>query len=198
MQEKKVAIDAQIVEQIKRKNTDAFRLFVERYQKRLYFMCFDLTGNHHDAEDLSQDVFIKVFRSAHQLRDNQDIEGWLYRIAVNAFLDKKRKRINRILRFWLDAEDQNIDSIDSGSTHRPDTATDESLIRHHIQKALKKLSVRERAVFVLRHYQDYSLYEIAQTLSIAEGTVKSLLFRAAKKLRPLLANCVGQIMEDAR
>ncbi len=193
-----MAIDDQIVEQIKGKNTRAFHLFVERYQKRLYFMCFDLTGNHHDAEDLSQEVFIKVFRSANQLRANQDILAWLYRIAVNTFLDKKRKRTNRILRFWLDSEDQTIDPVDNKSTSRPDNLTDASLIHNHIQRALTKLSARERAVFVLRHYQDYSLYEISQTLSIAEGTVKSLLFRAAKKLRPLLANCVGQTKEDAR
>jgi RNA polymerase sigma-70 factor (ECF subfamily) len=164
--------------------TRTFRELVEQYKRPLYALAYDLTGNHHDAEDLSQDVFIKAYRGMADFRGEAQVYSWLYRITVNTYLNKKRKKALRFRQLWDDFSQapRNRDR-DPG----PDRQAEADGMRRHVAEALKQLSPRERSAFVLRHYQDLSLKEVAETMEIAEGTVKSLLFRAVNKLRTTLA-----------
>jgi RNA polymerase sigma-70 factor (ECF subfamily) len=161
-----------------------FRDLVETYQRPLYYLALDLTGNPHDAEDLSQEVFIRAWRSLAQFRGEATVYTWLRRIALNLYLNQQRRKVWSMLRFFGEspALEQRTDPLP-----RPDHHTDDRMRQQHIAAALDGLSPRERSAFVLRHYEDLALKDVAEAMGISEGTVKSLLFRATQKLRQSLA-----------
>lgn len=160
----------------------AFREVVEQHKRPVYALAYDLTGSHHDAEDLSQEVFIKAYRALPAFRGDAQMYSWLYRITVNTYLNKRRKKALRFRQLW---DDFSYTASDDGIA-RPDQEVEASTMQQHVEAALQHLSPRERSAFVLRHYQDYSIKEVAAVMDVAEGTVKSLLFRAVKKLRTTL------------
>jgi len=182
--------DRGLIEEIQRGNVAAFRELVERYKKRIYYLALDLTGNHHDAEDLSQDVFIKVYGSIHKFRMESKIHSWLYRITVNAFIDKKKKKFLKIIRLNSenDAEGRQLMApVDEGINGDPERHTESKLIQKHINAALNRLSPKEKVVFIMKHYHEQTIKEIAQIINVSEGTVKSTLFRAINKLKTALS-----------
>jgi RNA polymerase sigma-70 factor (ECF subfamily) len=162
----------------------AFRDLVERYKRPVYFFALDLTGNHHDAEDLSQDVFIKAYRALDGFRGEASLKSWLYRITVNTYLNKRRKKALAFMQLWETFADQRDERE---SLPAPDARAERSTIQQHVDQALERLSPQERTAFVLRHYHECSVREVAETMAVAEGTVKSLLYRAVQKLRKGLA-----------
>jgi RNA polymerase sigma-70 factor, ECF subfamily len=168
----------------------AFRTLVERYKKTVYHIAYDLTGQHHAAEDLSQDVFIKLYRSIATFRGDAVLKTWLYRVTVNTYLSQRRKKAFHAIKFFSDHDpDGHIiaDSTPIRDEHTPDIHAEAGIMQQHIKIALDQLSPRERTVFVMRHYQDLPLNEIADVLMINIGTVKSTLFRAVKRLQKSLA-----------
>ncbi len=192
--------DAQLIEKIKSGDKFAFRLLVEKYQKKLYFLALDLTGDHDDAEDLSQEVFIKMFRKIDQFRKESQVSSWLYRIAVNTFLNKKRIKILSIIK-----PERKFSEQDKALAELPDERSDgaterqaaSALLKKRIQTAILKLTEREKVVFILKHFHDYTIKEIAKDIDIAEGTVKSLLFRAIKKMQVALSPFKNELgLED--
>lgn len=176
--------ERQILERARNGDISAFKELVERYRQTIYYFALDLVGNHHDAEDLSQEVFIKVYQSLHRFRGDAKLSSWLYRITVNTFIDRYRKK-SRVEYPGNGIPDQFLmqDPEKSG----PERHTESRLMQHHIERALHRLTGKERSIFVLRHYNDLSLKEIANVLNISVGTVKSMLFRAIQKLQKQLS-----------
>lgn len=162
---------------------------IERYQRQVYYLALDLCGNHDDAEDLAQDVFVKVYHSLASFRGDAKLSSWMYRITVNTFIDKSRKKsfaASKVNENYDDERSYYNDASRNRSLSPEDKAASE-LIRKHVDAALDVLSPQERSVFVLRHYNNRTLKEIAEILGNSEGSVKSLLFRAVQKLRKSLA-----------
>ena len=160
------------------------------HQENIYYLAYDMTGNRQDAEDLSQEVFIKAYRSLKKFRGDAKLSSWLYRIAVNTFIDKKRKKREAAVYLSDDQHDGGNDTIqysDLNPGNNPENLTESGLMQRNIKIALNKLSPRERSVFVLRHYNDLQLGEISNILNLSIGTVKSLIFRAVKKLQEELS-----------
>lgn len=188
-QERIVKDEKELIERAQRGEMGAFRELVERYQKTVYFLALDLCGRRQDAEDLSQEVFLKAYRFLPNFRGEARLSSWLYRITMNCFMDTRRKKQLPTLSLHSDAPGENHPPEPS----LPDPAADPSAsarsdeLQRHIRRALDRLSPRERSVFVLRHYQELPLKEIGEMLEIAEGTVKALLFRAIKRLQKELA-----------
>lgn len=176
------------IERIQSGDIEAFREFVESNREKVYYLARNLTGNHHDAEDLSQDVFIKVYQSISKFRKKAKIQTWLHRITVNAFIDRKRKRVLNIIKLNPEQEDTNRipEPVEESVTGNPERYVDSQIMQKNIHQALDKLSPKERSVFVLKHYQNHTIREIASTLKIAEGTVKSLMFRSIQKMQKAL------------
>ena len=181
--------DRDLIRQAQAGDKEAFRTLVERYMRKVYAVAFDMTGNHHDAEDVSQDVFLRAFQTLDRYRGEAGISTWLYRTAVNACIDRGRKRA-RWMRRRRDAAGDRCEkrspADDEGHLSQPESATEAFLLQQRIGKALDALPQRQRAVFALRHYHGLPFGEIAQCLQITEGTVKSTLFKATRKLRTKL------------
>lgn len=168
----------------------AFRELVECYKQQVYYTAYDLSGNHHDAEDISQEVFIKAFRGIGRFRSDARLGSWLHRITLNAYIDSRRKKARKMVTTVDKKGNTDFDPVESAVDERaadPERAAASVRMAEHIDRALEHLSEQERVVFVMRHYHDMPLKDISRSLKIAEGTVKSLLFRSIRKLRGRLS-----------
>lgn len=190
-----------LVQRLQGGDETAFRELVDRFKKMVYYLALDLSGNHYDAEDISQEVFIKVHRSIGTFRTGAKLSTWLHRITVNAFIDTKRKKTIKVVSLNDDTNDDapNLtDVVADEKAGTPEQKTTGAKIDADIARALNALSDKERSVFVMRHYHDLPLKEISASLDIAEGTVKSLLFRSIRKLRDELSFYRADLgMEDS-
>jgi RNA polymerase sigma-70 factor (ECF subfamily) len=156
---------------------------VAQHSARVYRLAYRLTGNVHDAEDLTHDVFIRVFRSLHSYQPGT-FEGWLHRITTNVFLDKMRRK--QRIRFDLLSDDAaaRLPSREVGpEQHYSDTHFDDD-----VQRALDALTPDFRAAVVLCDIEGLSYEEIATTLGIKLGTVRSRIHRGRSQLRESLAH----------
>jgi RNA polymerase sigma-70 factor (ECF subfamily) len=179
-----------LIQQAQQHDKRAFRKLVERHRQNVYFLALDLSGNRQDAEDISQEVFLKAYRSLENFRGEAKLSSWLYRITANCFMDTRRRKKLATVPLQSDTyEENNLESVAISDADPPEPIEkiQSSALQKHIQNALRQLSPREQMVFVLRHYQDLPLKEIGEMLEIAEGTVKTLLFRAIKRLQKELA-----------
>jgi RNA polymerase sigma factor (sigma-70 family) len=157
---------------------------VQQHSARVYRLAYRLTGNRQDAEDLTQEVFVRVFRSLSSYTPGT-FEGWLHRITTNLFLDQVRRR--QRIRFDAlpdDAGDRLPGSADLG----PERAWEHNNLDHDVQRALDTLPPEFRAAVVLCDIEGLSYEEIAATLGIKLGTVRSRIHRGRAQLRQALAH----------
>ena len=189
--------DRKLVERAREGDQMAFRALVERYKKKVYAVAMDMTGDHHEAEDISQDVFMKAYGSLTRFRGWAGVSTWLYRMTVNACIDRSRKKAWKAMKPKGAVLDENIhQQIESRRTlSQPESEMERALLQQYIRRALDGLTERERAVFVLRHYHALPLREVADCLNVTEGTVKSTLFRAIRRLQEKLAPYVRRELE---
>ena len=169
---------------------EAFRKLVEIYQRQLFAFAYDLTGNFQDAEDLSQEVFLKMWRKLDTFRIEAKLSSWLYRIAMNTFIDRSRSKNARVHKMKDDLEDRKLakaDYRDGEPFMNPEAQVEANWMQKQVKRALDALTPKERVIFTLRHYQDLKMSDISDRLGVTTGTVKSLLFRATKKLQKELA-----------
>ena len=161
---------------------------VEEHSARVYRLAYRLTGNVHDAEDLTQDVFIRVFRSLHTFRPGT-FEGWLHRITTNVFLDKMRRK----QRIRFDAlSDESAARLPSREASPEQTFAD-THFDDDVQRALASLAPDFRAAVVLCDIEGLSYEEIAATLDIKLGTVRSRIHRGRAQLREALAHRAPEV-----
>ncbi len=164
---------------------------VREHSARVYRLAYRLTGNQQDAEDLTQDVFIRVFRSLDGYTPGT-FEGWLHRITTNLFLDRMR-RANRI-RFEALPED--AERLPSGQP-TPETAVLSDLFDPDVERALASLPPDFRAAVVLCDVEQLSYEEIAATLDIKLGTVRSRISRGRAMLRAALSDRAPESSREA-
>jgi len=155
---------------------------VSRHSARVYRLAYRLTGNKHDAEDLTQEVFVRVFRSLSSYTPGT-FEGWLHRITTNLFLDSVRRKAR--IRFEALPDDaERLASNDRG----PAQIYDDTHFDSDVQAALDALPPDFRAAVVLCDLEGLSYEEIASTLDIKIGTVRSRIHRGRTALRAALAH----------
>lgn len=156
---------------------------VREHSGRVYRLAYRLTGNKHDAEDLTQEVFVRVFRSLSSYTPGT-FEGWLHRITTNLFLDQVRRK--QRIRFDAIADDAHERM--PGREPGPERRYEERNLDRDIQDALADLPPDFRAAVVLCDIEDLSYEEIAATLGIKLGTVRSRIHRGRAQLRASLAH----------
>jgi RNA polymerase sigma-70 factor (ECF subfamily) len=156
---------------------------VTQHSARVYRLAYRLTGNPHDAEDLTQEVFVRVFRSLSTYTPGT-FEGWLHRITTNLFLDQARRKAK--IRF--DALGEDADQRMPGRMPSPDSQMADGMLDDDIEAALADLPPEFRAAVVLCDIEGLSYDEIADVLGAKLGTVRSRIHRGRKMLRAALAH----------
>jgi RNA polymerase sigma-70 factor (ECF subfamily) len=171
--------DRVLVQACLRGHREAFDVIVERHQRHVYQLCYRFAGNHEDASDLAQDVFLRAYRGLHTFKGNSAFSTWLYRIGVNVCLNRLGSRAQK----WttLDAAD------------RPDfraERADARLLRGEraaeVRAAIARLPKKQRAALVLRVYHDLPHDQIAEIVGTSVGAVKANFFHALANLKKLL------------
>jgi RNA polymerase sigma-70 factor (ECF subfamily) len=165
----------------------AFRQLVERQAPTIFRIALGLVRSHHDAEEAVQETFLRVWRALPRFRGEAGFESWVHRIAVNAAHDQLRRRGRRSREAPAAPE---AHPVTISPDPDPERQALSRRLRVDIDRAVLRLTPAEREIFVLRHDAGLSLAEVARALGRAEGTVKSLLFRAVRKLRAELAEYV--------
>jgi RNA polymerase sigma-70 factor (ECF subfamily) len=156
---------------------------VREHSARVYRLAYRLTGNPHEAEDLTQEVFVRVFRSLHTYTPD-NFPGWLHRITTNLFLDKARRRSR--LRFDALGDDA-VERL-VGAAPASDRDVTDAMFDADIELALGELPEEFRAAVVLCDVEGLSYDEIAEALDVKLGTVRSRIHRGRKMLRSALAH----------
>ncbi len=159
---------------------EAFRALVEMYMKPAYDLAFSFVNDHDDAEDVTQDCFVKVFHFIKSFRLEAGFSTWLYRIVTNASLDRLKQRKRKASR-QVRIEDPEMLPVENnpGSMDNLDLSI-------HIERALHELPTLQRAVVILRHIDGLPTRTVSEILKCSEGTVKTHLHRGLKKMRSLL------------
>ena len=167
-------------------DTSAFDQLVIRYSPRLYGMIYHMTSNKEDANDLTQDVFAKAYRSLRRFRGRSSFYTWIYAIGTNMTLNFLKKR-NRRAAWRLDNLDSGIQNdeamVDLAHAANPRHQSDLNELQKKLNEALQSLSNRHRAVVTMFDIQGTPHAEISKILKVSEGTVRSRLFYAHRQLQ---------------
>jgi RNA polymerase sigma-70 factor (ECF subfamily) len=173
------ADDAALIDACLAGRRDAFDIVVRRHQRQVYQLCYRFVGNHEDASDLAQDVFVRAYRGLRGFKGQSAFATWLYRIAVNVCLNRVGAKAPR-----LEALD-NAELIDR-RTERADTALLRGERAAEIRAAIARLPNKQRATLILRVYHDLPHEQIAGILGSSVGAVKANFFHALANLKKLL------------
>lgn len=171
---------------------EAFRMLVHEHARDVYRLAYRLTGDAHDAEEVVQETFLKVFRKVDTFDGRAKFDTWLYRVASNCAMDVLRGRQrHRDRRAPLENEEGDTLPLSAGEPG-PDRTAWGGELRDRIAAALEVLTEAERAAFTLRHQQGLSIREIGKALGLGEGAVKHAVYRAVQKMRQELAPMKGE------
>ncbi|MEO5761683.1 MAG: sigma-70 family RNA polymerase sigma factor [Vicinamibacteria bacterium] len=162
-------------------DASAFDALVIRHQKTIHRVCYRFTSNTEDAADLTQEVFVKAYRSLAKFRGTSAFSTWLYRIAVNACLSFKSARKNKPMEEW----DENSDV--PSDTPSVEDSLDAKMSANHVREALDTLPEKQRLTVIMKVLEERSHAEVADLLGSNVGTVKANLFFAIRNLRKQLA-----------
>jgi len=184
--------DTILLEKIRNGDPDAFDRFVDRYGDRIYGFGMHVCGEREDARDIAQDTLLQAFRSLKELKDAGALRTWLYRVASNACLMKRRKSkfaparelsLEELMPAGPDAA--SIEIPDASAM--PDQAAERAETQRVVREAIRELPANYRIVLILRDIEQLSTRETAEALGIAETAVKMRLHRARLRVRNRLA-----------
>jgi RNA polymerase sigma-70 factor (ECF subfamily) len=179
--------DSDLISRAAGGDPSAFQSLVERHRSMVYRVAYQFAGNHSDAEDIAQEVFIKVYRSLDRFRHDAQLSSWMYRIVMNACIDHRRRQTAAgIAPFGEDAEEKMFNTPESGPG--PEDHAYAGELGQVLESEIGRLPKGQRIVFVMRHHQGMKLCEIAAALGLAEGTVKRQLHAAVHRLRQALSH----------
>jgi len=183
--------DEILIKQISEGNLSAFDELMNKHSKSIYYLAYRMTDSEQDAEDIRQEVFVRVFKALPKWKPKASFYTWLRTVTMNLCIDHHRKRIRRQTR-PLESKDGFAMDIPTDSSVDPLRTAEAEELMQKILVAAEKLSRRQREAFMLFHYADLSLKEAAETMDCAVGTVKAHLNRATAKMRDLLKDLADE------
>jgi RNA polymerase sigma-70 factor (ECF subfamily) len=175
--------------------TGAFDVLVESFFAKAYSLAYQWTQNREDALDVCQDAFVRLYRALANWSARASIFTWLYRVIVNRAIDFKRKRARRktvsadAAARGLDDEERGLPEPQASGLANPERLATSRELEGRIRQAVLGLPPKQQQVFVLRHFEDLPLKDIAAIQQTSLGAVKATLFQAVRKLRRALADC---------
>lgn len=175
--------DAACVRRLQRGDVNAFEILVRRHEKAIFNLVYRMLGDYDDAAETSQEVFLSAYRAIGQFRGDANFSTWIYRIALNHAITRRKNTSLRQKRFVsIDGTDM-TDDAQIG----PAETLEKKELRERVQGALNELDPEDATVILLRDLQDIPYEDIARVLKIPVGTVKSRLHRARQALKARLA-----------
>ena len=171
--------DRTLVDACRAGRRDAFDVLVQRHQRQVYQLCYRFVGNHEDASDLAQDVFIRAYRGLHTFKGNSAFSTWLYRVCVNVCLNRAGSRGPRLAA--IDIADRPDPRVE-----RADTLLLRGERAAEVRAAIARLPRKQRAALILRVYHELPHEAIAEIVGTSVGAAKANFFHALANLRKLL------------
>ena len=182
--------DGEIIGQILQGNRNMFKLLVERYQPMIFRTCMGFLHDKDDSDDLTQDIFIQTYQLLAGYKGDAAFSTWIYRISVNACLNKIRKSAKNsfLQRFENVFRSEKEYSFPAADAENPENLLIRTERNEWVEKALNSLPEKQRIAIVLSKYDDLSQREIAEIMETTEGAVEALLQRAKTNLREKLSS----------
>ena len=180
--------EASLIQRCAARDEDACAELVAEHQRMVYQLSLNLLNDHNEALDLSQEVFLRVFRTVQSFRGHSSLRTWIYRIVVNQARNRQRwwRRRHRAQQVSLDQHIREHGDVAEAVDHGPDRLVGQKQLGERIRIALDRLPFDQKTAIVLREIDGLSYDEIGFSLGIAVGTVKSRLARAREGLRAQL------------
>ena len=186
--------DLTLVTRVRQGDQRAFRLLVERYQRKVFSVALGMLKDKEEAMDVSQEAFVKVYKYLDHFKGDSSFYTWLYRITVNICIDVLRKKnalkgeqVEFDETVKMDAAEANIGSLGSQLGTNPQKAALRRELAEKINAALQEVPEKHRAILLLREVEGMSYEDLARTLEIPKGTVMSRLFHARLKVQKILS-----------
>jgi RNA polymerase sigma-70 factor (ECF subfamily) len=174
---------------------NAFKILLDKFSSPILNFAYRFISNRNDAEDIAQEVFVKVYKSKDRYEPVSKFSSWLYAVAANTCLDYKKRKKKDILYHSMpvelhDDDNKQLDIADT-SGKSVESTVEQSRIDDTVKKALNLLAENQRLTLILKEYEDKSYEEIADILDISISSVESLIFRARQNLKKQLADIAG-------
>jgi RNA polymerase sigma-70 factor (ECF subfamily) len=197
--------EAKFVARLVARDESAFNELVVAYERRVFALVFRMIGRREEAEDLAQEVFVQVFKAIDQFRGESKLSTWIFRIAVN-LCKNRAKYLSRRRSGEQDDVHEMADRMSGdggkgvtvGDIARPDEMLEGVQLERIVKRAIAEVDPDFREVLILRDVEDMSYDEIAQVTGLAEGTVKSRIFRARAQLRALVEKALGDKLRSEK
>jgi len=186
--------DLTLVQRVRTGDQRAFKLLVERYQRKVYAVAYGMVKDREEARDIAQEAFVKVYKYLEHFKGDASFYTWLYRITVNICIDSLRKKgsargddhveFDESVR--MDVSEANIGALGSRLGTNPQKSALRKELADKISAALQQIPDAHRQILLLREVEGMSYEELARTLQIPKGTVMSRLFHARLKMQKIL------------
>ncbi len=181
---KQILDDNTLIDRFLEGDINAFDMIVDKYKRKIFLTAYKILGNYEDANDITQEVVIKMYNELKNFRRESSMYTWLYRITTNLSLNEiKRKKIRNFL---------DIDNLEDfffrDDKQSPELNFRENELSNKLNEAIQKLPEKQRTVFVLRYYDGLSYEEISEILGTSVGALKANYFHAVNKLAKELKN----------
>ena len=185
------ADEGRLIQEIRSGNTELFEYFVRQYQKKITRVAYRFLHDAGEADCAAQESFLRAYQNLDAFREGSTFETWLTRICINWCKDRLKRR--RLVLYFHQApsrDDEDSEGPQDLVPHpgpSPERRAEGREIRERLGAAIDALSPRQRSIFVMKHYEEMSIPEIAEVTGLDSGTIKSHLFRAAHKIREHLS-----------
>jgi RNA polymerase sigma-70 factor (ECF subfamily) len=180
-------IEDELIKRAQSADTEAFCLLAKGYERRIYLLAFHYCHNPQDAEDLSQEVWLKAYQALGSFRGESTFYTWLRKITINCFLNHQRAGRYSWRGQKTDVQLLAVDSIESderiASSSNSETTLHNRILAERVMQALSELTPPQRLIFLLKHHEGMTYEEIAKAVGCSTGTAKKSVSRAVRKLR---------------
>jgi RNA polymerase sigma-70 factor (ECF subfamily) len=197
--------EVEFVARLKARDEAAFNELVELYQRRVFALVFRMLNRRAEAEEVTQDTFVQVFRSIDRFRGDAKLSTWLFRVAVNLCKNRMKRNARRPSAGHNDLDSiadhtelSHAEGVSVGSIARPDELAEGKQLEQIVKVAINQLEPEFRRLVILRDVEDLSYEEIAAVTGLPRGTVKSRIHRGRAQLRAKVERIYGEVLQKGK